>query len=196
MIWAIFSSSVIRARRSATRCSTGSDAFQYGASASGRSTRTASRCAQAGCATAPDNAMIPAPAANTAAFQRPCIVLSPPPRLDCAAIRDSATMMGGRGLVNRCAALVTLLLLLVLPAPVQAEDGYALWLRHAPLEGEALERLEGFGPQRFPSDLVWTQASPTLDAANRELIRGLAGLVGDRGWGSPNDSSRQIFLDC
>jgi len=39
VIWAIFSSRVIRARRSATRCSTGSEAFQYGASVIGRAVR-------------------------------------------------------------------------------------------------------------------------------------------------------------
>ena len=105
-------------------------------------------------------------------------------------------MMGGKGLVNRCAALVTLLLLPVLAGPARAEDGYALWLRHAPLEGEALERLEGFGPQQFPSGLVWTQQSPTLEIASRELIRGFVSLVADDGWGHANDSSRQVFLDC
>ena len=31
-------------------------------------------------------------------------------------------------------------------APASAEDGYDLWLRYAPLEGEALERMQEFNP--------------------------------------------------
>ena len=56
-------------------------------------------------------------------------------------------MMVGRGPVNlgfnRAAALFVLLLSLVVAMPARAEDGYALWLRYAPLEGEALKRLVG-----------------------------------------------------
>src|SRR5690606_24997799 len=146
-IWPIFSSSVIRERRSATRCSTGNAGFQYGASAIARSTRGASACARAGASSAPEIAMSPTPAANAAAFKRPFIVSPQLPRLDCAAVRDSATMMVGRGLVNRLAAAFALLVLLTVPASARAEDGYALWLRYAPLEGEALERLREFNPR-------------------------------------------------
>ena len=70
MIWAIFYSSVIRARRSATRCSTGSEAFQYGASAIGRSTCTRDDWACELDATIPDIAIKPAPAASSAVFIR------------------------------------------------------------------------------------------------------------------------------
>jgi alpha-glucuronidase len=110
-------------------------------------------------------------------------------------------MIMGRGLVNRLLALIAAPAALALPSFAQAEDGYQLWLRYEPLEGAALERLHGFGPQRLPSDLLWAQQSPTLDAASRELIRGFAGLESDN-WAVPGGtrdkkaSSRQILLSC
>ena len=85
-------------------------------------------------------------------------------------------MMVGRGLVNSCAALLALLLSLALTAAAKAEDGYALWLRYAPLEGEALERLRAFNPEiGYASDGFY---STTTFAAARELKRGLESLRG------------------
>ncbi|HYD25200.1 MAG TPA: alpha-glucuronidase family glycosyl hydrolase [Croceibacterium sp.] len=106
--------------------------------------------------------------------------------------------MIGRGLVNRLAALLALLLAaLAAAAPARAEGGYRLWLRYAPLEGEALERLRGFGPRPFPSALVWGQQSPTLDAANGELIRGFSELTGDwADWRDEVPASREVLLSC
>ena len=88
-------------------------------------------------------------------------------------------MMVGRGLVNRCAALLVPLSLLVLAGPARAEDGYALWLRYAPLEGEARERLEAFDPTVDVTGRTSTgerQLRPTVLAAFRELSTGLASL--------------------
>jgi alpha-glucuronidase len=50
--------------------------------------------------------------------------------------------------------------------PAAAEDGYDLWLRYRPAPGNPL------------SELVTGAASPTLEAAQRELMRGLGGLAG------------------
>jgi alpha-glucuronidase len=85
-------------------------------------------------------------------------------------------MMRGRGLVNRLAMLAGALGVAVLAGtPARAEDGYALWLHHAPLEGEALARLEGFaGPvsTNLPDD-------PTAALAANELRTGIDALLGD-----------------
>src|SRR5690606_17373936 len=110
--------------------------------------------------------------------------LSPllPSALDCAAIFDSATMMGGSGLVNRCAALIAAVLLLALPSALRAEDGYALWLRYAPLEGEALERLRAFNPRvGVRGHTEYEQRVEPFDPvgeALEELKTGLSSLVG------------------
>jgi alpha-glucuronidase len=102
-------------------------------------------------------------------------------------------MMGGKGLVNRCAALVTLLLFLVLATPARAEDGYALWLRYAPLEGEALERLEAFNPRvDFASDGA---SDAMTGVAFNELKGGLESLLGHRLRSATEDSSH-IWLAC
>ena len=87
-------------------------------------------------------------------------------------------MMVGRGLVNRCAALIASALLLALPSALRAEDGYALWLRYAPLEGEALERLREFDPRiRLTGD---PNHDPTIGAALGDLHRGVESLLGQR----------------
>src|SRR5690606_13468731 len=97
-------------------------------------------------------------------------------------------MMGGRGLVSRCAALIASALLLGLAGQARAEDGYALWLRYAPLEGEALQALQEFNPR-----IVAAQGSPTLAAASHELASGLASLSGRLPTG---DGTGEIVLDC
>ncbi len=101
-------------------------------------------------------------------------------------------MMGGRGLVNRCAALVTLVLSLVLAGPARAEDGYALWLRYAPLEGEARQRLEALSPAAIRSA---GESDPTIEAALSELNMGIAGLLGTY-HSAPAGGGGQIRLEC
>ena len=65
-----------------------------------------------------------------------------------------------RRLLLACAAAMLFAL------PAVSEDGYDLWLRYRPpVVGSVRE-------------LVATAASPTLEAAQRELIRGLSGLAG------------------
>jgi alpha-glucuronidase len=57
--------------------------------------------------------------------------------------------------------------------PVVAEDGYDLWLRYRPVEAR------GYPPiSEFASQLVLSDASPTLAAAGRELATALGGLAG------------------
>ena len=58
-------------------------------------------------------------------------------------------------------------------APLPAEDGYRLWLRYVPLAGEWLTRYRASA-----TELVGGDASPTLRAAQAELLRGLTGLLG------------------
>lgn len=85
-------------------------------------------------------------------------------------------MMRGREVVNRIGALLAALLLSVLSAgAAQAEDGYDLWLRYAPLEAaRAAEVREVTGPVQ-----VRGEAGETARLAQEEIERGLSGLVGD-----------------
>ena len=97
--------------------------------------------------------------------------------LDWPLSNDSATMIMGRGLVNRLWALIGAAAIAAMPiAPAQAEDGYDLWLRYAPLEGEAGER---FGRQ-FPTIYADAEGSPMLAVAVAELERGLLRFGGTR----------------
>mgnify|MGYP001405594549 CR=1 FL=1 len=57
--------------------------------------------------------------------------------------------------------------------PALAEDGYDLWLRYRPVEDEWRERYLAHARQ-----LVSGEPSPTLNAAQEELIRGFTGLLG------------------
>jgi alpha-glucuronidase len=54
-----------------------------------------------------------------------------------------------------------------------AEDGYDLWLRYVPVQGERLERYRVAAQELIPGG-----SSPTIRAAQGELTRGLAGLLG------------------
>jgi len=58
-------------------------------------------------------------------------------------------------------------------AALPAEDGYRLWLRYVPVQGEWLARYRAAA-----TELVGSDASPTLRAAQAELLRGLGGLLG------------------
>ncbi|MDB5704058.1 MAG: alpha-glucuronidase, partial [Sphingomonas bacterium] len=66
-----------------------------------------------------------------------------------------------------------LLALLGMAGAAQAEDGYELWLRYQPVEAEWQGR---YGPA--VTALVPGKPSPSLDAAQAELARGLGGLLG------------------
>jgi alpha-glucuronidase len=55
----------------------------------------------------------------------------------------------------------------------RAEDGYDLWLRYVPVQGAGLAR-----NRVAAHDLIPGGASPTIRAAQAELSRGLAGLLG------------------
>jgi len=108
-------------------------------------------------------------------------------------------MMVGRGPVNRafnrCAALLALLLAIAVPSVARAEDGYALWLRYAPLQGEALTTLRAFNPRPLVTVGDSRADRPTLQAAARELATGLNSLLGvdDRPVGR---NPGNIVLDC
>ena len=62
--------------------------------------------------------------------------------------------------------LLACLLATLFAFPAAAEDGYDLWLRYRPAPGNPVR------------ELVTGAASPTLEAAQRELMRGLGGLTG------------------
>jgi alpha-glucuronidase len=101
-------------------------------------------------------------------------------------------MMVGRGLVNRCAALLVPLLSLALATPAKGEDGYALWLRYAPLKGEALERVKDFN---YPAVIAGDASNETIRIAADELNRGLETLLGDARPGALADGG--VFtLEC
>ena len=101
-------------------------------------------------------------------------------------------MMRGRGVVNRLAwALAAILAVLFVASAAQAEDGYALWLRYAPLEGVAAQRLRALSPA-----VVIPQGdsdAPILRVAASELERGLASLMGQPAGSGTRGS---IDLDC
>jgi hypothetical protein len=59
-------------------------------------------------------------------------------------------------------------------APVVAEDGYELWLRYAPLNDVASQRIA----DSFPLLVAPESPSPTIAAAVAELERGLSMLAG------------------
>jgi alpha-glucuronidase len=65
-----------------------------------------------------------------------------------------------------CAALLSLS-----ATAAQAEDGYDLWLRYRPVEAHLRA---AYAPRA--TAVVQTAHSPTLDAAAKELRRGLAGM--------------------
>ena len=73
----------------------------------------------------------------------------------------------------RTIAWLFLLCLSGVASTALAEDGYDLWLRYRPLPAEWLS---AYRPQ--VSELVSAEHSPTLDVAQAELARGLAGLLG------------------
>ena len=58
--------------------------------------------------------------------------------------------------------------------PATAEDGYELWLRYHPVESQSIAPYRAAATQ-----LVQGAASPTLDVARDELVRGLGGLLGN-----------------
>lgn len=101
-------------------------------------------------------------------------------------------MMRVQRLVN---PLATVLMAFVVAASTSqaahAEDGYDLWLRYAPLEGEALVALQPFDRQ---VEVVGNADDPTLDVAVRELDRGLGSMLG----AAPADAQGRvrILLDC
>ena len=90
-------------------------------------------------------------------------------------------MMRGRRLVNRIAALLALLLTALLPAPALAEDGYDLWLRYAPLEGEARKNLARFDPEIRVRDHAG-YVDPSTAIAADEIRRGIASLLATDGY--------------
>ncbi|GIX19721.1 MAG: xylan alpha-1,2-glucuronidase [Erythrobacter sp.] len=103
-------------------------------------------------------------------------------------------MMSGRGVVNRLAMVIAAALgCAVAAAPLRAEDGYALWLRHAPLEGEALADLRAAAPVVVapPGE----DDSPTLKITRAELAQGLAAMQGETKLRATPDSL-PIVLRC
>lgn len=69
--------------------------------------------------------------------------------------------------------LLGLALALALPGAAHAEDGYKLWLRYAPAQGEQAQAYRAAGAALAPAG-----QSATLDIVTAELRRGLEGLNG------------------
>ena len=93
-------------------------------------------------------------------------------------------------IVNRLAAALAAAAAMFTAATAQAEDGYALWLRYAPLEGDAKHALERFDPRVEP---VSDSADPTVAVAIQELGHGLSSLLG-RPLAADGDAN--VTLDC
>ncbi len=75
--------------------------------------------------------------------------------------------------VTRRAAIVLALAAIFFPALAWAEDGYDLWLRYRPIEASAQRAYRA----QIAEIVAPTVSSPTLDAAQRELERGLSALL-------------------
>jgi len=89
-------------------------------------------------------------------------------------------------------ALIAALALFFQPARAAAEDGYDLWLRYAPLEGEALERLREFNP----GSILFVSGDDRAPwEAVRELQRGMTGLTG-QGLGEGSGPPAKVSLEC
>src|SRR5690348_6325174 len=75
-------------------------------------------------------------------------------------------------------------------ARMPAEDGYRLWLRYVPVEGDWRSRYRASATElvgrvesassSLEGASVSTGTSPTLRAVQAELLRGLTGLLGSR----------------
>lgn len=94
-------------------------------------------------------------------------------------------------LVNRLALALLAVFGSILLAPAAfAEDGYELWLRYAPLEGDAHADLNDFNPVITVSS---SATDPTVAIAREELAHGLSSLLG-----RPLSATdgKQITLDC
>jgi alpha-glucuronidase len=76
---------------------------------------------------------------------------------------------------------------LSLASPATAEDGYDLWLRYAPLEGEALERLRALPDTAYAPHFL---SDPTISLAAGELIAGFQQLRGSVDSGIVVDTPR------
>ena len=97
------------------------------------------------------------------------------------AVRQSSrrTAVRANGTTTCVLAHWALVLATVLGASVAApralaEDGYDLWLRYRPIEGSSLGRY-----RTAATEIVQSGRSPTLLAAQVEMTRGLAGLLGE-----------------
>jgi alpha-glucuronidase len=82
------------------------------------------------------------------------------------------TTESGRG-VRRTLALI-MLALAAMPGLARAEDGYALWLRYAPIESEPLRQAY----RQAISGVVVQQSPATAAIISQELARGLERLLG------------------
>ena len=69
--------------------------------------------------------------------------------------------------------LRTILLLLLVPAWLNAESGYDAWLRYAPLEEPVARRYR----DAFPSVLVAYGNGAPVESAKSELVRGIRGML-------------------
>ena len=107
-------------------------------------------------------------------------------------------MMRGKRLVNRLATLIAMILVCLLAdASARAEDGYDLWLRYAPLEGEALDRITDLhGPVAVLSSDGPAEASATMEAARRELDVGLTRLSRNSTSRMRSEARGYVKLDC
>lgn len=91
------------------------------------------------------------------------------------AVRRSATGPGIR--MRACAIVATAAAWLLMPHAARADDGYRLWLRYVPVQGPRLLRYRADATELITGGPP-AALSPTLRAADAELVRGLTGLLG------------------
>ena len=78
-----------------------------------------------------------------------------------------------RGLRRAVQSLSILFWLVCIGSIARAEDGYDLWLRYPPVQGASLQAYRAAARELVPGG-----ASPSLKAAQAELTRALAGMLG------------------
>ena len=99
---------------------------------------------------------------------------NPIPRMSSRQESRRASALAVRVLGGAIATACMLLTGTSYAAAMPAEDGYSLWLRYVPVAGQWLPRYRASATEVIGSP----DPSPTLRAAQAELLRGLTGLLG------------------
>jgi hypothetical protein len=94
-------------------------------------------------------------------------------RMACVNVNNRFNALSKSNATMKPSLIAACLAVLGCSLPVAAEDGYDLWLRYQPVDTREYPTLA-----ESARELVGGAHSPTLDAAQSELVRGLSQLSG------------------